>query len=272
MPHVDLPGFRANGRSFGMRLLLLNANTTPAMTARMAAAAARRAGPGVTIDGATGRFGAAYISTRAAAAIAGHAALDALAQEVGAANPKGYGAVALACFGDPGLLALKELSPVPVIGMAEASLGLAAQLGGRIGIVTGGARWVPMLRELAGLLGLADRLAALRATRLTGAQIAADPAAASDELVALAQACVAEDGADVVIFGGAGLAGLAADLQPRLDVPLLCSLDCLVAAALAAARLGATKAVHGSFAPPPPTPSIGLSAELGAMLAASSPA
>jgi Asp/Glu/hydantoin racemase len=256
-----------NRRRFGMRLLLLNANTTPAMTARMAEAAARRAGPGVTIDAATARFGAAYISTRSAAAVAGHAALDVLASEVGTANPRGYGAVALACFGDPGLLALKEISPIPVIGMAEAALGMAAQIGGRIGIVTGGTRWVPMLRELAILLGFGERVVALRATRLTGAEIAADPAAAGDELAALATACVARDGADVVILGGAGLAGMAGALQPRLGVPLLCSLDCLTVAALAAARLGAAKASQGSFAPPPAAPNTGLAPPLAAMLA-----
>lgn len=254
-----------------MRLLLLNANTTASMTARMVEAARRRAGPEVAIDGATGRFGASYISTRSAAAIAGHAALDLLASEVGPANPRGYGAVALACFGDPGLLALKELSPVPVVGMAEASLTLAAQLGGRIGVVTGGERWVPMLRELAQLLGLGERVAGIRATSLTGAQVAADPAAAEAGLAALARACVAEDGADVVVFGGAGLVGMAAALQPRVEVPLLCSLDCLVAASLAAARLGAAKAASGSFAPPPPTPSTGLAPELAAMLAAAAP-
>ena len=250
-----------------MRVLLLNANTTAAMTARMVEAASRRAGPGIAIDGATGRFGATYISTRAASAIAGHAALDLLANEVGTANPKGYDAVALACFGDPGLLALKEISPVPVIGMAEASLTLAAQLGGRIGIVTGGARWVPMLREFAGLIGLGERVATIRATDLTGAQIAADPAGAAAGLAELAQACVEADGADVVIFGGAGLVGMAEALRARVAVPLLCSLECLIAAAIAAARLGAAKATHGSFAPPPPTPSIGLAPELAAMLA-----
>ncbi|MFZ9634205.1 MAG: hypothetical protein ACO3EK_10200, partial [Alphaproteobacteria bacterium] len=65
--------------------------------------------------------------------------------------------------------------------------------------------------------------------------------------------------------------GMAARLQPRLEVPLLCSLDCLLSAALAAARLGAAKAARGSFAPPPPTPSTGLSPGLAAMLEEGSP-
>lgn len=249
-----------------MRLLLLNANTTAAMTDRMVDAATRLAGPGIAVTGATARFGAAYISTRAASAIAGHAALDLLAAHVGRENPGGYDAVILACFGDPGLFALKELSPIPVLGMAEASLGLAAQLGSRVGIITGGARWPAMLREFALLTGHGERVVAIRATPLTGAEIAADPAAAHAALAELATQCVEQDGAEVVVFGGAGLVGTAEALQPRLTVPVLDSLACLVSAGIAAARLGARKPDAGSFASPPRTPTVGLAGPLGAAL------
>lgn len=249
-----------------MNLLLLNANTTAPMTERMVVAARAIAGPGVAVAGATGRFGAAYISSRAASAIAGHAAVDLLAEHVGRDNPRRFDAVLLACFGDPGLLALKELSPIPVVGMAEASLTLAAQLGTRIGLITGGTRWVAMLREFALLMGHAERVVAIRATPLTGAEIAADPAAAADQLAVLARICVDADGADVVVLGGAGLVGLADRLQARVGAPLLDSLACLVQAGIAAARLGAAKPAAGSFAVPPRTPSIGLSQPLAAVL------
>src|SRR5436190_11396013 len=105
----------------------------------------------------TGRFGAAYISSRAAAAIAAHAALDALAEHAHDCD-----AVYLACFGDPGLAALKEVSPVPVVGMAEASCIEAARAGRRFGIVTGGALWKPMLEEFVATLGLSQQLAGIR--------------------------------------------------------------------------------------------------------------
>ena len=51
-----------------------------------------------------------------------------------------------------------------------------------------------------------------------------------------------------------------------MGVPLLDSLACLVRAGIAAARLGAAKPAAGSFAAPPSTPSIGLSAPLAAVL------
>src|SRR5215471_20167550 len=102
----------------------------------MAAYITEAAGNAATCGPVTGEFGARYISTRAAAAIAAHAALDALAEHV-----TGFDAVYLACFGDPGLAALKEVSPVPVVGMAEASVRTACGLGGRFAIVTGGTAW-----------------------------------------------------------------------------------------------------------------------------------
>jgi Asp/Glu/hydantoin racemase len=213
-----------------VRILVINPNASPSVTDLVAAATRAVAGDRAEVVAVTGRFGARYISTRAAAAIAGHAALEALAAHV-----EGCDAVYLACFGDPGLAALKEVSPVPVVGMAEASCEAARRRGARFAIVTGGALWGPMLREFVAGLGLAKRLAGVRAVAPTGDEIARDPDAALALLAAACTACAKEDGADVVILGGAALAGLAARIQPAVPVPVLCSVETGAAAALAAA-------------------------------------
>ncbi|MFO1111464.1 MAG: aspartate/glutamate racemase family protein [Bradyrhizobium sp.] len=212
-----------------MRILLINPNTTTAITERMAAYVEGIAGSAATFVPVTGKFGARYISTRAAAAIAAHAALDALAE-----HAQGCDAVYLACFGDPGLAALKEVSSVPVIGMAEAACIEAARAGRRFGIVTGGALWKPMLEEFVATLGLSPQLAAIRTVAPTGDQIAADPQAAVSLLAEACAACAREDGAEIVILGGAALAGLAQRIQPRVAVPLLCSVEIGAKAAITA--------------------------------------
>jgi allantoin racemase len=216
-----------------VRILLINPNTSAAVTDLVTARTRAVAGERATVVPVTGRFGARYISTRAAAAIAGHAALDALAEHVG-----GCDAVYLACFGDPGLAALQEVSPVPVVGMAEASCRAACRDGERFAIVTGGASWEPMLREFVFALGLRDRLAAIRTIAPAGDQIARDPDAALASLAAACTACAKEDGADVVILGGAALAGLAARIQPTVPVPVLCSVETGARAVLEAAETG----------------------------------
>ncbi|HKV00263.1 MAG TPA: aspartate/glutamate racemase family protein [Vineibacter sp.] len=244
-----------------MRLLLINPNTTAAITDKVVAMAHTVVAPTTELVAVTGRFGAAYVASRAAYAIAAHAALDAWAE-----TPGPFDAVVLACFGDPGLDALRELAPVPVVGMAEASIQTACQLGGRFGIVTGGERWAPMLREFVAARGLADRLACVHTVAPTGADIARDP---DGSLSVLATACAhaVDGGADTVILGGAGLAGLAARLAHRVPVPLIDGVAAAIGQAEALARLGTGKGRTGSFALPPPVDSIGLSIGLATRLA-----
>ena len=247
-----------------MRILLINPNTTEAVTALVARHAAEIAGGAAEFVAVTGAFGARYISSRASAAIAAHAALDALAR-----HGEGVDAVYLACFGDPGLLALKELAHVPVIGMAEASCLAASMLTERFAIVTGGERWAPMLREFVTVMGLGDRLAAIETVTPTGADIARDP---DNAIALLAQACrvtAQRDGAGAVILGGAGLAGLAARVQPHLDIPVICSVETGMAAVLTALRDPPMKPATGDLALPAPIASTGLSDSLAALLARS---
>jgi allantoin racemase len=242
-----------------MKLLLINPNTTAAMTDKVVDVARTVVTPGTHLVGVTGRFGAAYVSSRSAYAIAGHAALDAWAQAT--EQQADFDAVLLACFGDPGLDGLRELCAVPVVGMADASIQLAASLGRSFGIVTGGERWGPMLREFVASRGLIDRLASVQTVAPTGGDIARDPDAA---MTLLAEACcaAARDGADHVILGGAGLAGLAPRIRDRVPVPVIDSTVAAVRMTEAAAASGFGKASVGTFALPPHVPSTGLSPAL----------
>jgi allantoin racemase len=195
------------------RCLVINPNTTAAVTERVVAAC-RAAQPGLQWDGATARFGAAYIADEIGYAKAGHAALD--AHE---AFYDGHDIVLLACFGDPGLLALRELSRVPVVGLAQSSFEAAARQG-RFAVVTGGHAWAPMLARFARAQALDERLTGIHTIDWTGAQIAADPDRARDALVAAAQHGI-DEGAQCILLGGAALTGLAPPLQPQLAVPVL---------------------------------------------------
>lgn len=240
-----------------MRFLLINPNTTAAMTDKVLEVARSVASPGTELVGVTGRFGAAYVATRSSYAIAAHAALDAWA----AADDGKFDAVVLACFGDPGLDGLRELCPLPVVGMADASIQLAASLGKRFGIVTGGDRWGPMLKEFVASRGMTEKLASVQTVAPTGGDIARDPEAA---MALLAEACIAaaKDGADHVILGGAGLAGLVPRIQSRVPVPVIDSTIAVVRMAEAVAASGFSKATAGTFALPPHVPSTGLTPAL----------
>ena len=81
-----------------------------------------------------------------------------------------------------------------------------------------------MLTDYLMPLGLTDYLASVRAVDVTGSQILADPEGSLDKLAQACRLAVTQDGATSVILGGAGLVGLAARMTNMVPVPLM---DCL---------------------------------------------
>jgi Asp/Glu/hydantoin racemase len=238
------------------RILLINANTSSEITDRLVGMGNAIAPEGVRFVGATARFGARYIASRAASAIGAHAALDCYAE-----HGAGADAVLLGCFGDPGLDALKEVAPVPVLGLAEVAAQAALAIAPRFGVVTGGAAWGPMLQEFFAGRGQAAALAGVRTVAPTGGEMARDPEGAAALLAAACRACAEQDGAGVVILGGAGLAGFAARIAHRVPVPVVCSVEAGLSGAIAA--LGGQRA---AMLPHRPVETIGLSPALARML------
>jgi allantoin racemase len=244
------------------QLLVINPNTSTSVSTLLHSHVQTAAGLHVQVRTVTARFGAPYISDEASYAVAAHAALDAWAAAL--ATPSGIGtyrpdAVLIGCFGDPGLLALRESSPVPITGLAEAAF-IEAARHGRFAIVTGGPRWGPMLQRLAQALGHAPSLAGIHTVAPTGAELAADPQAARTLLTQACRDAVRQLGVQAVIVGGAGLAGMAAAIQPALGVPLV---DSVLAGAHWALRSNAPPAER--HAPGFDVPWQGVSAELAAL-------
>lgn len=197
---------------------------------------------GTALDAVTGSFGASYIACETAYTVAGYACLDQFVKHY-----DGHDAVVLGCFGDPALGALKELSPVPVIGMAEAAMREAAETG-PFSIVTGGAAWQPMLKQLARALGFGDTLSSVVVIEQSAGELAADRERA---LELLGQKCVQakDDGAERVILGGAAFAGFGDALAERTGLPII---DSVSAAARAIEALPITPAAKSrSLALPP---------------------
>ena len=201
------------------RLLVINPNTTESVTRLLERHVKLAVGPQVEVTTVTARFGAPYIACEASYAVAGHAALDAWADAV--AGPAGApDAVLVGCFGDPGLLALRECSSAPVSGLAEAAF-FEAAWHGRFAVVTGGTRWRPMLQRLADSLGFRETLSGIHTVAPTGAELAANPDWAQDVMIAACREALKRHEVQALIMGGAGLAGLAALVQPCIPVPVI---------------------------------------------------
>lgn len=209
-----------------MRLLLLNPNTTVAVTETMAEVARSVCAPGTEVIAMTAPHGPDYIRTPEQEAVAGQVVRQALVE-----HENEYDAAIIAAFLDPGLAASRAAVDRPVIGIAEAALLTARVIGERIAIVTAAENLVPLMREQFTAYGLMDRVVALRSC---SDELLGKGGSSLDDLLGdLAAQAIEEDAADVIVLGGGPLAGLRARLHERLGVPVVDGVIC-------AARLAET--------------------------------
>ncbi len=236
-----------------MKLLVINPNISDSVTALIRAEAERSAAADTQITVLTAPFGVAYIETRFEALIGAYAVA-----QLAAEHHAGFDAVVVAAFGDPGLGALREVLPVPVLGLTESALASACLLGHRFSIIAISQRIQAWYREVVEANGLIGRLASIRALDRPLASIGA---VQEDHAAALRERCeqvVREDGAEVIILAGAPLAGLARALRGQWQVPVVDGVSSAVRHAESLVALAPGKAVLGSFAPPPIKPNRGL--------------
>ena len=166
-------------------------------------------------------------------------------------NAEGYDAVILACFSDPGLEAAKEISAIPVVGIEEATLHMAAMLGAKFSIMTPRKQRVASKCEHVHMRGLAHFLASVRSLELSVAETDTDPAKTKRRLMEVANAAMEEDGAEVIIMGCAGMAGYAEEIERALKIKVLDPAAVALKTAEAMADLGLTHSKVGLFAAPP---------------------
>jgi Asp/Glu/hydantoin racemase len=250
-----------------MKLLLINPNTSTSVSELIRAEAERSAAPGTEVQVVTAAFGVAYIETRFEALIGAYAAAERAAEQHGQ-----YDALIVAAFGDPGLQGLREVLPCPVVGLTDAALASACLLGQRFSIVAISQRIRAWYGETVAQCGLGGRLASIRGLDEPLADIGNVQGNQGERLVQLAERCVAEDGADVIVLAGAPLAGLARSLRGRLPVPCVDGVSSAVRHAESLVALQPGSASRGSFAPPPIKPNQGLSPAMQRLLGAGVPA
>jgi allantoin racemase len=217
-----------------MRIQVINPNTTESMTATIAAAARAAAAAGTVIVPVTAPTGPVSIEGHYEEAIATIGVLEA----VRAGEAEGAEAHVIACFGDPGLLAAREIARAPVIGIAEAAMHLASLVATGFSVITTLGRTRVIAETLVFAYGMERRCRRVRATDLPVLGLA-DPAAdACGVIAAECRRALAEDGSEAIVLGCAGMADLAAALSEELGVPVIDGVGAAVKLAEALGALG----------------------------------
>lgn len=228
-----------------MRLLVLNPNTTASMTEKIAATARRIAGLGTEIIARNPARGPASIEGFYDEAMSLQGML-----EVIRATPEAD-AVVIACFDDTGLDAARCLTDRPVIGIGEAAYHMAAMISNKFSVVTTLARSVPALEHNLHRYGLWARCARVRASEVAVLELEEPGSNAAERISAEIGAAVAQDRAEAIVLGCAGMTDLAARLSQQHGVPVLDGVSCAVSLAESMVRLGLRTSRAGGYAPVP---------------------
>src|ERR1700733_390373 len=119
-------------------ILVINPNTTQAMTDEIDRSAKEAAYPGTVIDTVSPEAGPRSIEGYTDEVLASYHVIDTVARIGGS-----YDGIVIACYGDPAIAACREVSDVPVVGIAEATFHMASLVAHKWSIVTVLPRVVP---------------------------------------------------------------------------------------------------------------------------------
>ena len=216
-----------------MRILIVNPNTSAGMTESIGRAAQAAASPGVSVFAVNPPDGPPSIEGWHDDAAAACAMLETLRARRDSAD-----AFVLACFGDPGLDAARELCDRPVLGIAEAAMTAAALLADSFSIVTTLARTRAVSARLVREYGMREKCRAIRAAEIPVLALESDPARTRRLMEDECRRALDEDDCGAIVLGCAGMADLPGRLTKSLGVPVLDGVACAVRLAEALAGLG----------------------------------
>jgi allantoin racemase len=234
-----------------MLVKVINPNTSRPMTGLIERSA--RAVAGVNVHAVTASMGPASIESHYDEAFA----VPGVLAEIGDAD--GY---VIACFGDPGLDAAREVAEGPVVGMAEAAMRAASYLGRGFSVVTTVDRSRGRTWDLAERYGVARFCRGVHACGIRVLDLESDPGA----LKTIAAACryaLERDESDAIVLGCAGMTHLVADLAAEVGVPVVDGVQAATLAVQSLLAMGLRTGKNGEFAAPPPKPYSGVLRDFG---------
>lgn len=229
----------------GPRILVVNCNTNAEMTRAIGDTAAAAALPDTRIAAVTPPFGPEsaegyYESFVAAAGMLAAAEL--------AAEEEPFDAIVLAGFGEHGREGMRQRWDVPVVDITEAGPQLAQLVSLRYGIVTTLDSTLPLVWESLRGAGLDSRCVDVVAGGIPVSGIHAAVDEVADVLERSSRDLLVR-GAESIVLGCAGFAGLDAELGRRLGVPVVDPVVAAVRLAEVLCRSGLNTSWCGAYRP-----------------------
>ena len=144
----------------------------------------------------------------------------------------------------------RALADAPVIGIGEAAFHMASLVAGRFSVVTTLSRSIPAIEHNLVRYGLASRCARVRASEVPVLALEDPGSDAAARIAAEIERAKAEDRAEAIVLGCAGMADLAARLTAAHGLPVLDGVACAVKLAESLVALGLRTSKRGGYASP----------------------
>jgi allantoin racemase len=217
-----------------IRISVINGNTFAPMTAGIDASAQAIRSAGTTVVTTQPQAGPESIESYYDEYLAIPGILETVVR-----SQANFDAFVIACWGDPGIEAAREITTKPVIGIAEASMYVANMVAARWGIITTQHRTLDMIEKTVHKTGFAHRCVSIRTTGIPVIETETARLATLEALTEIGQLAISEDKAEALCLGCAGMNRLDAELEQRLGIPVI---DAVAAAVkLAEAMVGLNK-------------------------------
>ena len=229
-----------------MRIRVINPNTTASMTEKIGAAARAVAAPGTEIVAVTAEHGPVSIEGHYDEALC----LVGMLEAVRAGEAEGCDGYVIACFGDPGLLAAREIAHGPVLGIAEAAMHAASMIATGFSVVTTLARTRIITEHLVEAYGMRRHCRRVRASDLAVLDLEAKRSDARRLITEECRRALYEDGSGAIVLGCAGMADLAAEISEEVGAPVIDGVACALKFIEALIGLGLRTSKHGDLAHP----------------------
>ncbi|SOY68209.1 aspartate/glutamate racemase family protein [Cupriavidus taiwanensis] len=231
-----------------MKLKIINPNTTASMTGKIGQCARAVADPGTRISAVSPRMGPASIESHYDEALSVPGILD----EILAGEQEGVDGYVIACFGDPGLYAAREVARGPVIGIAEAAMHMASMVGSSFSVVTTLARTCNIAWHLAERYGMKRFCSNVRACDLPVLELERPGSDARRIITEACRRALVEDRSECIVLGCAGMTDLCDEIADAIGAPVIDGVTCAVklAEAMVSVRLATSK--RGDWARPLP--------------------
>jgi allantoin racemase len=222
-----------------MKIKVINPNTTASMTQKMGEVARSIALPTTEIIACNPEHGVVSIEGHYDEAIS----VPGILEEIRKGEAEGVDGYVIACFGDPGLLAARELARGPVIGIAEAAMHAASFIATGFSVVTTLRRTCVIAQQLVENYGMNRFCRRIRAIDLPVLNLEEDAIKTQEALLAECQRAMAEDGCGAIVLGCGGMADLAERLSEELGIPVIegVSVAVKLVESLVSLKLGTSK-------------------------------